>query len=83
MDMYRQVITPDKNNHSIELPKKFFGKKVEVIMVEMGDSESLATRPSPPPGKKIPASELLETFGDDPGFPSAEELRSKAWPSKW
>jgi len=35
--MYRQVITPDKNNHSIELPEELLGKQVEVIVV--GDRE--------------------------------------------
>jgi hypothetical protein len=81
--MYRQVITPDKNNHSVELPEELFGKKVEVIMVEIGDTNSNGGHSSLPAGKKVSVNELLETFGADPDFPTIEELRSKAWPSKW
>jgi hypothetical protein len=80
--MYKQVLIPDKKNHTIEMPEKFFGKKVEVIVVEIGDAITHA-HPSPPPGKKIAISELFESFGAAPDFPSAEDIRSKAWPSKW
>ena len=81
--MYRQVIIPDKNNHSVELPKELFGKKIEVTMVEISETNSTTERPMPPLGKKVSPNELLETFGADPDYPSIDELRSKAWPSKW
>lgn len=76
--MYRQVLIPDKNNHTIEMPKKFFGKKVEVIVVELSNQ-----KPLPPAGKKISKAELFETFGQGLNFPSVEEIRKDSWPSKW
>jgi hypothetical protein len=80
--MYKQVLTPDKNNHSIEMPEQFFGKKVEVIVVELSDGTK-GTNPVPPPGKKVSVNDLFENFGAAPDFPSIEEIRTKSWPSKW
>jgi len=80
--MYKQILIPDKKNHSIEMPEKFFGKKVEVIVVEIGDTVS-EEYPIPPLGKNISVNELFENFGTSPDFPSVEEIRTKAWPSKW
>lgn len=80
--MYKQVLIPDKKNHSIEMPERFFGKKVEVIVVEIGESIS-REHPAPPAGKTISVNELFENFGAAPNFPSVEETRAKAWPSKW
>ncbi len=80
--MYRQILVPDKKNHSIEMPEKFFGKKVEVTVVEINDP-ALNAYPNPPVGKKIDVKELFENFGDAPDFPSIEEIRNKAWPAKW
>lgn len=78
--VYRQILTPDEKNHSIEMPEHFFGRRVEVIVMEITDS---VKNPTPPTGKKSTVSELLEDFGTAPDFPSVEEIRSKAWPSKW
>jgi hypothetical protein len=80
--MYKQVLVPDKKNHTFEMPEKFFGKKVEVIVVEIGDAV-VGAHPTPPEGKKINVSELFENFGKAPDFPTIEEIREKAWPSKW
>jgi len=80
--MYRQVLIPDKKNHSIEMPEKFYGKKVEVIVVEIDETQT-TVYPTPPLGKKIQATELLESFGASPDFPTIDEIRSKAWSSKW
>ena len=60
--MYRQIIVPSKKNHTIELPEKFFGKTVEVIMVELTDSNKKG-HPLPPAGKVVPLEKLFETFG--------------------
>ncbi|HEY8781135.1 MAG TPA: hypothetical protein VIM16_05945 [Mucilaginibacter sp.] len=79
---FKQVLIPNKKNHTIEMPEQFFGKKVEVIVIELGDSSKDA-HPAPPPGKKISVNELFENFGAAPGFPSTEEIRVKAWPTKW
>ncbi len=78
--MYKQVLIPNKNNNHIDLPEKFFGKKVEVIVVEISD---LNNHPIPPAGKKIEINELFENFGAAPDFPTISEIRDKAWPSKW
>jgi len=80
--MYKQVLVPDEKNHSIEMAKKFFGKKVEVIVVEIGSS-AVPSHPTPPEGRKINVSELFENFGAAPDFPSIDEIRDKAWTSKW
>ena len=80
--IYKQVLVPDKKNHSFEMPEHFFGKKVEVIVVELNDPNE-NTHAIPPPGKSTSVSELFENFGAAPDFPSLEEIRSKAWPSKW
>jgi len=78
--VYKKTVIPDKKNHSIEMPEEFFGKKVEVIMIEVDDKTGRAI---PPPGKKIAVEKLFESFGAAPDFPSIEEIRQKAWPSKW
>ena len=80
--MYKQVLVPNKKNHTIEMPEKFFGKKVEVTVVEIDDPTS-KSYPIPPAGNKINANELFENFGNAPDFPSVEEIRDKAWPAKW
>ncbi|MDB5091051.1 MAG: hypothetical protein JWR09_5045 [Mucilaginibacter sp.] len=80
--VYKQTFIPDKKNHSIEMPERFFGKKVEVIVVELGNAGDVS-HPSPPVGKKISVNELFEDFGANPDFPSIDEIRKKAWPSKW
>jgi len=80
--MYKQILVPDKKNHSIEMPEKFFGKKVEVIVVELGNATSDA-HPTPPVGKEVSVNELFENFGAAPDFSSVDEIRAKAWPSKW
>jgi hypothetical protein len=75
--IYKQTLIPDKKNHSFEMPVEFFGKKVEVIVMELDSS----TGPSAlPPGKKVSKNELFENFGSAPDFPSVEEIRDKAWP---
>jgi hypothetical protein len=79
--MYKQILVPDKKNHSIEMPKEFFGKQVEVT-VEIVSSVA-DTYPVPPNGKRIAVDELFESFGLAPDFPSVEEIRTKAWPSTW
>lgn len=80
--MYKQTIIPDKNNHSVELPERFYGKKVKVIILEIGE-ETTNSRPNLPEGKVVSLDQLFETFGSDPDFPSTEEIRSKAWHPKW
>jgi len=80
--IYKQVLIPDKNNHTLEMPEHFFGKKVEVIVVELGEASD-EENPVPPVGKPVSLDELFKDFGAAPDFPSTDELRAKAWPSKW
>jgi hypothetical protein len=79
--VYKQVLVPDKKNHSIEMPENFYGKKVEVTVVEIENKET--GYPIPPVGKPIEIAELFENFGQAPDFPSAETIRQQTWPSKW
>jgi len=79
---YKQSLVPDKKNHSIDIPEEFYGKKVEVMISEL-DNQNKSKRYPLPPGKKVTANELLEHFGEAPDFPTIEEIRAKAWPSKW
>ena len=79
---YRQILVPDEKNHSIEMPEEFFGKKIEVIIKDIDDAVE-SSHPIPPPGKITSPDELLKEFGTAPDFPSIEEIRAKAWPSKW
>jgi hypothetical protein len=78
--VYRQTLVPDKENHSIEMPEQFFGKKVEVIVMDVVATDKF---PAPPVGKTVSMNDLFEDFGAAPNFPSIEEIRTKAWPSKW
>ena len=79
--MYRAIITPTENIHTIDLPEEFFGKKVEVTIVEL--SEPATKKKQLPSDKKVSMDELFSTFGSLPNFPAIEEIRNKAWPSKW
>jgi hypothetical protein len=80
--MYRAIITPTEKEHTVDLPQQFFGKKVEVTVIEI-ESPAKDHQPILPQGKKISLSSLFETFGSIPDFPTIEEIRNKAWPSKW
>jgi hypothetical protein len=75
---YKQVLIPDKKNHTIEMPEQFFGRKVEVTVVEIDGSDK-NSRPVPPQGRKTSINELFENFGANTDFPTTEEIRAKAW----
>jgi hypothetical protein len=79
---YKRILIPNKENHKIDIPSRFFGKRVEIIVKEL-DSFTAGVHPTPPIGKRISLEELFEDFGANPGFPSIDEIISKAWPSKW
>ena len=66
---FKQVLIPDKKNHTIEMPEQFYGKKVEVTVVELDDSDK-GLLPIPPPGKKTAVNDLFENFGANPDFPN-------------
>jgi hypothetical protein len=80
--MYRAIVTPSENAHTIDLPKEFFGKKIEVTIVEWTEPLTKKNRQLLP-GKKVSLDELFSTFGSMPDFPTIEEIRTKAWPTKW
>ena len=61
--MYRAIITPTENIHTIDLPEEFFGKKVEVTIVEL--SEPAIKKNNSHPIRKsqwMSCSPLLEAF---------------------
>jgi len=82
VNVYKKVFTPDEKYHSINIPKRFYGKKIQIVVKEI-DDVSFGNAPVPPPGKKVSVTELFKYFGEAPTFPSSEEIKAKAWPSKW
>jgi hypothetical protein len=81
--VYRKTLVPDKENHSIEMPEQFFGRKVEVIVMDVTANTAADKSPTPPTGKTVSVNDLFKDFGTAPDFPSIEEIRTKSWPSKW
>ncbi len=84
--MYREIFEPSEENHSIDLPEKFYGKKVEVIVTELKEPLTDSEKPSYtnlPKGKKVSKSKLFESFGANPDFPDIDEIRKQAWPERW
>jgi hypothetical protein len=79
--MYRHVIIPSHEEHSIELPENLYGRQVEITIKEM--AAKIAKVPSP---KKLPAGLKNKAFWENieynPGFPSVEEIRQTVWPKK-
>jgi len=39
--MLNEILVPDENHHSIELPKEFYGKRVQVISFEVTDNVAI------------------------------------------
>lgn len=74
--MYRTIITPTEKEHTLELPKKFFGKKVEVLVNEIAESDITS----------LPSALKNKAFWEDiefnPDFPSVEEIRKITWPKQ-
>jgi len=75
--MYKQILIPDKKNHSIDLPEDLYGKKVEVTVVEIADTKT--ARLAEPKKQKS----FLDDIEAIPDFPSVEEIRKKGWPNRW
>lgn len=73
--MYKQILIPDKKNHSISLPKDLYGKKVEVTVVEIIDQVHTTTKT----GKKHFLDDI-EAISD---FPGIDTIREKGWPERW
>jgi len=72
--MLSEILVPDEQHHSIELPKEFYGKKVQVIAFEIAGNDVLSEN-----GEKKFTWDDIEY---NPDFPSIEEIRKTAWPSK-
>ena len=71
--MYREILIPTENSHSIELPPSLYGKKVEVIAFEIEPEVKT-------PNKK---KNFLDDIVAIPDFPSIEQIRKDGWPEKW
>jgi len=71
--MLNEVFIPDENHHSIELPKEFYGKKVQVIAFEINDAAPKAIQNE---------GSFWDDIDYNPDFPSIEEIRKTAWPAK-
>jgi hypothetical protein len=77
MSIYKEIIFPTEENHTIELPKNMFGKEVEVIFKVIDLSKDL------PKLKKQKLENIFEQFGKGKDFPSVNELRLQNWSRKW
>lgn len=77
MELIREIIIPTEENHTIELPRAFYGKEVEVIFNLRNTSKSL------PATKEINLDSLFEQFGKGKGFPTTDEIRKQSWTQKW
>jgi hypothetical protein len=69
------------DNHSKMEKVLALAHKLGISVIQKADTSKATS--IPPKGKSVSAVELLETFGKGPDFPSAEEIRAKAWPSSW
>jgi hypothetical protein len=72
--MLSEILVPDEQHHSIELPKELYGKKVQVIAYEIADTAVA--------GKDKKLSSFWDDIDFNPNFPSIEEIRKTAWPLK-
>jgi len=75
--MYRQIIVPTEEDHTITLPEYLFGKQVEVFVKEVAEKETAPSLPTDLKDKKF-----WDDIVFDPAFPSIEEIRASAWPSR-
>jgi hypothetical protein len=62
MGVYREIVFPTEENHTIDLPKNMFGKEVEVIFAVRDLKDSL------PKSKKQNLDKLFELFGRGKDF---------------
>jgi len=46
-------------------------------------AESRKNKPELPKEKKTSVDKILAHYGENPDFPSIEEIRAKAWPKRW
>jgi hypothetical protein len=58
-------------------------QELGISIKKKGNTREKAAETLPPTGKVVSSNELLKIFGEAPDFPSAEEIRTKAWPSAW
>lgn len=75
---YRQVLVPTKKKHSIELPEYLYGKKVEVVVREIGLPNGFRTELP----KDLKDKAFWEGIEFNPDFPSLEEIRTTSWPTR-
>jgi len=67
--VHREILIPDKENHSVEMPEQFYGRKVVVIIMDVAADSSVNKFPVPPVGKVVSMSDLFEYFGAAPDSP--------------
>lgn len=77
MEIIREIIIPTEENYTIELPRAFYGKEVEVIFNVRNTVKPL------PKAKKIDLKSLFEQFGKGQDFPTTDEIRNRSWAKKW
>ncbi len=79
--MIRTIVTPSKRQVSIQMPKNYIGKKVEVLYYALDEIEINEVHTSSPalPGKPIPDQEFRNWIEEAEKGPtiSLEEYKSK------
>jgi hypothetical protein len=79
--MYKEIIIPNDQNHTIEIPKELYGKKIEVVINEISNSTDRAMA-APILPDQIKDKSFWNNLPYVPDFPSQEEIRKQAWPNR-
>lgn len=76
--MYRQIFIPDENQHTIHLPREFYGKKIEVLAFELPE-KAVDEHITLASNSNRNYLDDIDTIAD---FPSIEAIRKEGWPEK-
>ncbi len=75
--MLKQILVPIEENHIIELPEHLFGKQIEVQITEIGEANYASELPD-----DLKDQAFWSDIPFDSSFPSIDQIRSSAWPSR-
>jgi hypothetical protein len=81
--MIRTVIMPESETISVTIPKKYIGKKIEIVVFENGSNHLENTLKTSLPGKPLDNKEFLNWIEHAEALPtiSLQEAKSK-WGNK-
>jgi hypothetical protein len=73
-DMYRQVFVPDRQNNTVSIPSKLYGRRIEVIFLPV------LTAGTPPRKNWAAAARQMHLAGDDTlQIPTALKNENNDW----